>query len=75
MRSAVEQREAITPELLKVLETCAEDPVAFALREDYMLHFFALYLLAQFREVRAYPLAVKIFSAPGEVPFDTPVCM
>jgi hypothetical protein len=70
MRAAVEQREAITPELLKVLETCAEDPVAFAQREDYMLHVFALFLLAQFREKRAYPLAVKIFSAPGEVPFD-----
>jgi hypothetical protein len=70
MRAAVEQREAITPELLKVLETCAEDPVGVARREDYMLHVFALFLLAQFREKRAYPLAVKIFSAPGEVPFD-----
>ncbi len=70
MRAAVEQRETITPELLKVLETCAEDPAAFAQREDYMLHIFALYLLAQFRETRAYPLAVRIFSAPGEVPFD-----
>jgi hypothetical protein len=70
MRAAVEQREAITPELLKVLDICAEDPVAFANREDYMLHVFALYLLAQFRETRAYPLAVRIFSAPGEVPFD-----
>jgi hypothetical protein len=70
MRAAVEQREAITPELLKVLETCAEDPLAVARREDYMLHVFGLFLLAQFREKRAYPLAVKIFSAPGEVPFD-----
>jgi hypothetical protein len=70
MRAAIEQREAITPELLKVLEACAEDPVAIAGREDYMLHVFGLFLLAQFREKRAYPLAVKIFSAPGEVPFD-----
>lgn len=70
MRAAIEQREAITPELLKVLETCAEDPVGFAKREDYMLHSFALYLLAQFRETRAYPLAARIFSAPGEVCFD-----
>lgn len=69
MRAAIEQREAITPELLKVLETCAEDPVGFAKREDYMLHSFALYLLAQFRETRAYPLAARILSAPGEVCF------
>jgi len=70
MRAAIEQREAITPELLKVLETCAEDPVRFANRKDYMLHMFALYLLAQFRETRAYPLAARILSAPGEVCFD-----
>jgi hypothetical protein len=70
MRAAVEQHEAITPELLRVLETAAENPVEFAKREDYMLHVFALFLLAQFREKRAYPLAARIFSAPGEVPFD-----
>ena len=35
-----------------------------------MLHIFALYLLAQFREKRAYPFVVQMFSAPGETPFD-----
>jgi hypothetical protein len=53
MRAAVEQREGITPELLRVLETVAEDPVKHAEREEYMLPRFALYLLAQFREKRA----------------------
>jgi hypothetical protein len=70
MRAAVEQQEAITPELLRVLEAVAENPAEFAPRKDYLLHFFALYLLAQFREPRAYPLIVKMFSAPGETPFD-----
>jgi hypothetical protein len=35
-----------------------------------MAHLFALHLLAQFREKRAYPPIVKILSAPGETPFD-----
>ncbi len=70
MRAAVEQRQAIIPELLRVLESAAEDPVKFAEQEDYMLHVFALFLLAQFREKRAYPLATRIVSAPGETPFD-----
>ena len=70
MQAAVEQREAITPELLRVLETVAEDPVKHAERQDYMLHVFALYLLAQFREQRAYAPIVKMLSAPGETPFD-----
>ncbi|MCX6929225.1 MAG: DUF1186 domain-containing protein, partial [Verrucomicrobia bacterium] len=62
--------EAITPELLRVLESVAEDPVKHVERKDYMLHDFALYLLAQFREKRAYAPIVKMFSAPGETPFD-----
>ena len=70
MKAAIEQREAITPELLRVLETVAEDPVEHAERRGYMLHLFALYLLAQFREKQAYPFVVKMFSAPGETPFD-----
>lgn len=70
VKAAVEQRDAITPELLGVLETVAENPAEWAKREDHMLHVFAIYLLAQFRETRAYPLLVKIVSAPGEIPFD-----
>jgi hypothetical protein len=35
-----------------------------------MVHIYAMYLLALFRETRAYPLLVKIFARPGEFPFD-----
>jgi len=70
MQAAIEQREAITPELLRVLETVAENPLAFARRRDYMVHLFALFLFAQFREKRAYLPIVRMFSAPGETPFD-----
>ena len=70
MRAAIEQREAITPELLRVVEAVADNPTEFARRQDYMVHLFALFLLAQFREKRAYPAIVKMFSAPGETPFD-----
>jgi hypothetical protein len=70
MRAAIEQREAITPELLRIVEAVADNPTEFARKEGYMLHLFALFLLAQFREKRAYPAIVKMFSAPGETPFD-----
>jgi hypothetical protein len=70
MRAAIEQREAITPELLKVLESVAAAPSEWAERKDNMLPMFAIFLLAQFREKPAYPLLVKIVSAPGEIPFD-----
>jgi len=71
MRAAIAQREAITPELLRVLEAVAGNPEQYAAqREGCMLHTFALYLLAQFREKRAYPFVVNMFNAPGETPFD-----
>ena len=53
-----------------MLETVADDLVKYAECKDYMLHIFALFLLAQFREKRAYAPIVKMFSAPGETPFD-----
>ncbi len=31
---------------------------------------YAMYLLAQFREVRAYPLIVRFFSVPGEITLE-----
>lgn len=68
MQQAVEQREAITPGLLRVLDEVASDPETFAQRDDYMLLLFAMFLLAQFREKRAYRPIVTIFSTPGEVP-------
>ena len=38
--------------------------------ESYMGHMYAMYLLAQFQETRAYPLIVQFFSIPGEVTLD-----
>jgi hypothetical protein len=70
MRAAIEQREAITPELLRVVEDIAANPAEAAKQKDYMLPVFALYLLAQFREKRDYPHIVKMFSAPGETSYD-----
>jgi hypothetical protein len=70
MKAAIEQREAITPELLRVVEAVARNPEHHAGRKGHMLHIFALYLLAQFREKRAYAPVVQMFSASGETPFE-----
>ncbi len=71
MRAAIDQREAITPEVLRILETVAADPAEWvATRKGNQLPLFAVHLLAQFREKAAYALLAKIVSAPGETPFD-----
>lgn len=69
LKDAVANRDDIIPPLLEVLEAVARDPDSFA-NGDRMIHIYAMYLLAQFRESQAYPLLVRIFSAPGDLAFD-----
>ena len=66
---AIEQREAMTPELLRILEY-ARDNVEHLSETGYMSHIYAMYLLAQFREPKAYPLIVQFFSVPGDITLD-----
>jgi len=67
---AIAQREAITPELLRVLVEVQHN-IEHLIESDSMAHIYAMYLLAQFREPRAYPLIVAFFSIPGDIALDT----
>ncbi len=67
VQAAIEKREEITPHLLRVLEETIERAAELAREPTYMAHLYALHLLAQFREARAYPLIVRLFSIPGDV--------
>ncbi len=67
LRGAFEQREAITPHLLAALEKVADDPARYALNNEDMLHMFALDLVAQFRETRAFPIIIRILSIPEAI--------
>jgi uncharacterized protein YecA (UPF0149 family) len=70
LEQAIVVKEAITPELLDILEYAIERVDDIAYDERYMGHLYAMYLLAQFQETRAYPLIVQFFSIPGEVTLD-----
>jgi hypothetical protein len=70
LAQAIAQREAITPELLRVLAE-AQQHMEDLIESDSMAHIYAMYLLAQFREPRAYPLIVAFFSTPGDIALDT----
>ena len=61
LEQAVVQKDEITPHLLKILEIVADYPDLIIDQEDPS-YYYALYLLAQFRETRAYPLVVRIAS-------------
>ena len=67
VEEAVARREDITPELLRILEDTIDRASELAKDPEYGAHLYAMFLLAQFREARAYPLVVRMAALPGDV--------
>jgi len=70
VKAALASREEVTPALLGILEEVAERGAAFDESDDYMAHLYAMFLLAQFRETRAYPLVLRLASLPGDLSYS-----
>lgn len=70
IESAIQQQEAVTPDLLRSIEAVAADPDSFLADNTQSLHLFALCLLAQFRETRALEPILRLFSLPEDLPLD-----
>lgn len=69
LESADAHREALVQPLLDAIERGLADPPG-ASAEESRLFAYALYLLARWREPRAYPAVVRWLALPGEGPFD-----
>ena len=67
LNEAIAQREAITPELLRILEESTRNLARVAADPDALAHLCAMYLLAQFREPRAYPLLATFLRGDPEL--------
>jgi len=70
VEEAITARDQIFPELLNVIEYTKQNVNELAQQGDYMAHIYAMYLLAQFREQRAYPVIIDLFSGPDDVTVD-----
>ncbi len=70
LRAAMAQPDTMIPELLKILVYARDHAQDLLDEPEYMAHVYALYLLAQFREPRAYPVIVDFFSLPGDVSLE-----
>jgi hypothetical protein len=68
LRSADGHRSALVEPLLAALERGVANPADVS-TEDASLFSYALYLLAKWREPRAYPQVVRWLSLPNEEPF------
>jgi hypothetical protein len=70
VKEAIANREQIAPRLLKVINE-AKSLQLELYQDNYMLHIYAMYLLAQFREEQAYPLIVDFFAIPDPIVMDS----
>ncbi len=68
IESAIAKKNQIIPYLLEILEDAIHRVDEVIEDDNYQGHLYAMYLLAQFREERAFPLLVKLFSFPGDIP-------
>ena len=66
VQSAIARREEVTPALLAILEDVAQRGAAVDETGKYIAPLYAMFLLAQFRETRAYPLMVRIALLPSD---------
>ncbi len=66
VQEAIRQKDKIIPELLRILENAERNIHQIEEQPSYMAHIYAMFLLAQFREKRAYSLIVDLFSHPGD---------
>src|SRR5258708_191579 len=64
VEAAVARRDEVIPELLRILEDTLNNAAQRATDGRYNAHLYAMFLLAQFRETRAYPLVVRLASLP-----------
>lgn len=69
IREAREHRALMIPRLIEVLWDATSAARTGDVREGNA-HFFALFLLTEFRAKEALPVILEAFSLPGELPFD-----
>jgi hypothetical protein len=70
IEAAIAKQEQITPYLLEILKDAVKRIDEIIDDDNYQGHLYAIYLLAQFREERAYPYIIALFSFPGEIPYS-----
>ena len=66
IEEAIRRREEITPHLMRALQEAAEGSAGSKDEEASFLPLYAIFLLAQFRKRRAYPLIMELCKLPRD---------
>ncbi len=66
VKAAIKMQEDITDDLLNIIINTSEHIFEKAAEEDYFAHIYALFLMAQFREKRAFPVIMDFITKSQE---------
>ncbi|MDP4181996.1 MAG: DUF1186 domain-containing protein [Bacillota bacterium] len=70
LKEIIQRKDEATPVLLDILKSVKENHNRYAKSKDYFAHIYAIFILAQFKETKAYPLYVELLKLPGNLPYD-----
>jgi hypothetical protein len=68
---AQQMQAELMPIMLQALTRVADDPDSIAEGDDYLLHIYAMFLLAHWREPAAFPLLVQLFAGDSDLVEET----
>ena len=70
IEEALTRRDEIVPILTHILQKLFENPDKYLEDRNYFGHIYAVILLGHFKEKRAHESILKVFSLPGELPYE-----
>ncbi len=66
LKEAISRKEEISDDLLQILKNTSQNLLKKAGVDYYFAHIYAMYLLAQFRDERAYPVLIELITGSQE---------
>lgn len=70
LSSAIDKQDEITPFLLDILQDTMDNTQKYLDSKTRMSQLYALFLLAQFREKKAYPIIAQILTKTNDTPYQ-----
>ena len=70
LKEIINHKEEFIPELIDILKNAKENYEEILEKPNYFAHIYAIFLLAQFKEVGSFSPIIDLISLPNEIPDD-----
>jgi len=70
LKEIINHKEEFIPELIDILKNAKENYEEILEKPNYFAHIYAIFLLAQFKEIGSFSPIIDLISLPNEIPDD-----